>query len=204
MILIHEIHKIKLALPLSFLVLNNLCLSSFDLDLAFSVAIYFVDHISIIDLRMVTSRIFALWHDLVLPIFVALTVHRGSLHSLLSCVMFTAITVSFTFFVGSSIDFAYLAGLFILLGMVLHLSLDELYSINLDELTVKSSFGTALKPCSLSYPLATILQCVICAVAIHFSPPFEPFLANIKQAIEGLEQDFFPSNEWQMLRNWFG
>ncbi|MFT5806362.1 MAG: hypothetical protein ACI9LG_000624 [Moritella dasanensis] len=83
-------------------------------------------------------------------VFERLTVHRGSCHSLL----FLALCGLLTTQVIANIDgidsakadiLAWLSGGFVCLGGVIHLMLDELYSVDLRNIRIKRSFGTALK-----------------------------------------------------------
>jgi hypothetical protein len=56
------------------------------------------------------------------------------------------LTTAFAFHVLGEIPFmAWLFGLFVFLGFVLHLVLDELYSVDFMNTRIKRSFGTALK-----------------------------------------------------------
>ena len=40
---------------------------------------------------------------------------------------------------------AWLTGLFLFIGFLIHLALDEIYSVDVEGRTIKKSFGTALK-----------------------------------------------------------
>lgn len=171
----------------------------FGIGVALALGAAFYDKLSIIGLWIVGSAAYCIVRFGVLPVFEQLTVHRGSIHSILSCVMFALASVCASFYAGSSAIFAYLAGFFMMVGMLTHLSLDELYSVDLSNLEIKRSFGTALKPLSLDYPLQSALQVLICAVAVYFAPPVEP----ITQALQEAQFNFLPVNEWELIKEWF-
>ena len=171
----------------------------FGIGAALTIGVAFYDKLSIIGLWIVGSIAYGVVRYGLLPVFEQLTVHRGSIHSLLSCVMFSLSCICLSFYVGSTAIFAYLAGFFMLIGMITHLSLDELYSVDLSNLEIKRSFGTALKPLSLDYPVQSCLQVLICAAAIYFAPPVEPMI----KALQDSQFRFLPVDEWNMIKSWF-
>lgn len=111
------------------------------------------------------------------------TVHRGSIHSLSACVLFGLAATNLTHLLGQPPLVAWLTGLFITGGMLVHLLLDEFYSVNLANVSVKRSFGTALKIIDRRYPVPTTVQLAMIAVLL----------------IIGLTPDSFFSalDEWQ-------
>lgn len=81
----------------------------------------------------------------VLSLFTRITVHRGLFHSLPAALLIGLITVALGQTVLTwSLSFSWLAGGFICGGYLLHLLLDELFSVNLANSELKQSFGTAL------------------------------------------------------------
>ncbi|MBF0629248.1 MAG: metal-dependent hydrolase [Magnetococcales bacterium] len=80
-------------------------------------------------------------------LFVRFTVHRGIFHSLPAGLFFAGLTADLLIRLFHQPDrVAWLAGLFVLLGYLVHLLLDELYSLNLLSAEgVADSFGTAFK-----------------------------------------------------------
>lgn len=104
-------------------------------------------------------------------VFEQLTVHRGTLHSLLANLMFTAIAVPLAYHVFElGAKTAWGVGGFIFIGATIHLILDELYSIELSGMRVKRSFGTAMKLTDWGEPLASLVLVIICALGYWFSP----------------------------------
>jgi hypothetical protein len=169
------------------------------ITVALSVALWLQQVLSMIGLWLVGTLVFALIRYALVPLFEMVTVHRGSIHSLLSCFMFGLVAVQLSVLCGASVVFAWCAGLFIILGMLTHLTLDEMYSVNLSDMEFKRSFGSALKVLSIDYPLATAAQVLICIPLIYFAPSPEPFLSAVQTA----EFDFLPLGDWAALREFF-
>lgn len=90
--------------------------------------------------------IYWLTRFLVLASIKRFTVHRGIFHSILALVFFSFLMVfiSDLAFKQTTI-YAWLNGFFIGFGFLVHLLLDEMYSVDLSNRRIKKSFGTALK-----------------------------------------------------------
>lgn len=78
--------------------------------------------------------------------FHKLTVHRGAIHSIGTAVFAGLITsvISYHMF-GRTPFVSWLLAWFVFLGFILHLALDELYSVDFMGHRLKRSFGTAMK-----------------------------------------------------------
>jgi len=110
-----------------------------------------------------------------LSIFKSLTVHRGIFHSLLAAIFFTLLTTSISIHLfQQTILFSWLNGLFIGLGFVIHLLLDEVYSVDLSNIRIKRSFGTAFKLYSYKNGYTSTLM-LICTLALYSLIPSVPF-----------------------------
>jgi len=104
-------------------------------------------------------------------LFNKLTDHRGVFHSVLAAVFFSLLMTCISFyFLHWSALLAWLNGIFIALGLVVHLLLDELYSTDLSNLRMKKSFGTALKLFSYNNMTATVLM-TICTLMLYSIAP---------------------------------
>lgn len=81
----------------------------------------------------------------VYPLFASLTEHRGLFHSLPAALLFGLATLSVGIhMLGWSLHFSWLAAGFVSAGYLLHLLLDEIYSVNFMGSELKRSFGSAL------------------------------------------------------------
>jgi len=86
-----------------------------------------------------------LMYYLVLPIFQKITVHRGLFHSVPAALLFGLAMLwlgQYAFM--WSLVFSWLAAAFVCAGYLLHLLLDEIYSVDLLGGQLKGSFGSAL------------------------------------------------------------
>jgi membrane-bound metal-dependent hydrolase YbcI (DUF457 family) len=90
--------------------------------------------------------IYWLTRFLVLASIKRFTVHRGIFHSILALLFFSflMVCISNLAFKQNAI-YAWLNGFFIGFGFLVHLLLDEMYSVDLSNRRIKKSFGTALK-----------------------------------------------------------
>ncbi|TMO74839.1 hypothetical protein CWC17_07725 [Pseudoalteromonas sp. S3785] len=134
--------------------------------------------ISFVELIVVPLLVYGFMKYIVRPIFEWITVHRGSCHSLLFLLLCALLTTQVTWKLNDqstvlAATFAWLAGGFILLGGLLHLLLDELYSVDLNNVTIKRSFGTALKIADFDNKLITLASVITIAGLIYVAPPIE-------------------------------
>lgn len=120
------------------------------LALAFLALFAFASRYSVLELVAIWLGVFIGVRYVVLECFVRFTTHRGAVHSLLAAAFFGLSAVSLTrHLFNQSYAIAWLYGSFISFGFVIHLVLDEFFSVDLMNRRLKSSFGTALKLVSL-------------------------------------------------------
>lgn len=90
-------------------------------------------------------------------VFTKMTRHRGSFHSILAAISFSLIVTWLSWrFATFDVNFSWALGGLLLIGYLTHLLLDECYSVNLANIQIKRSFGSALKPLSLRYWWASL------------------------------------------------
>ncbi|SDM81590.1 LexA-binding, inner membrane-associated putative hydrolase [Franzmannia pantelleriensis] len=115
-------------------------------------------------------------------IFARFTVHRGSWHSLMAGALCGLITTALSYgLLQQSPDMAWTFGVALGLGYVIHLLLDELYSVDLVGARIKRSFGTALKLCSLRAPGHALIMLMGGAALIPWLPPLSSLLELVAQ-----------------------
>ncbi len=113
---------------------------------AFMVMFARAEYLSIIEMWIVWGFCYALVRYVVSELFKKSTVHRGIFHSIVAGLFFWFLTtVFFHYFFNSSNFLAWMTGFFMFFGFIIHLSLDEIYSVDLLNKRIKSSSGTALK-----------------------------------------------------------
>jgi membrane-bound metal-dependent hydrolase YbcI (DUF457 family) len=119
----------------------------------------------------------------VFALFNKLTVHRGVFHSLLAAVFFALLMTSISYYlVHWDALHAWLNGFFIALGFIVHLLLDEFFSVDLLNKRMKKSFGTAFKFFSYSNMTATALM-TVCTLALYWIAPPPPPLVKILKGV---------------------
>ncbi|KZN50010.1 metal-dependent hydrolase [Pseudoalteromonas luteoviolacea] len=127
---------------------------------------------SVIETWLIGALIYAGFMYVIKPIFEHFTVHRATLHSISAVIMFCLLTFHGTILLGMSLHITALCCLFVFVGAMTHLILDECYSVDIDNKELKASFGTAMKLIDLRYPLTSISQLGITAMCLYFAMPY--------------------------------
>ena len=134
-------------------------------------------------LLMIVAGAYLFIRYVVFALFNRLTVHRGVFHSLLAAVFFALLMKCISYhFLHWSVLHAWLNGLFIALGFIVHLLLDELYSVDLSNARMKNSFGTALKVFSHSNMNASALLAILTLLLYWMAPSPMPLVKVWKGA----------------------
>ncbi|MGF1729300.1 metal-dependent hydrolase [Photobacterium kasasachensis] len=110
------------------------------------------------------------------------TVHRGCCHSLAFISVSGLGCASLVYLLGYSEITSWLSGLFLFGGSLVHLLLDEAYSVDLANRKIKMSFGSAFKLCSNRNPVISVIQFLLIGVLVIHSPPW--------------------NDTWQQLSDW--
>lgn len=108
----------------------------------------------------------------VFGLFSRLTRHRGAVHSI-PFMLFVSLLFATLCYDGLHFNdrFSWLCGAFLFFGALIHLVLDEVYSVNIYGLKVKRSFGSALKFFEIKKPLTYMVLYICTLGAFIFSPP---------------------------------
>lgn len=135
-------------------------------------------------------------------IFHKLARHRGIWHSILAA-DFSSVATAVVFFhvLGRHEGVAWLAAAFMMAGFLTHLVLDEMYSVDVMDTRIKSSFGTALKWVDRRNPMASTAMAVATIATILVAPPTKSFVDGMgsRDMWTGLRQRMLPSDG-----KWFG
>jgi LexA-binding, inner membrane-associated putative hydrolase len=154
---------------------------------------------SIVELSLLWVVTYVVVRHVIFKLFARFSVHRGVFHSLLAAAFFGFLTTSLTYhlFRLSALG-AWMSGLFVSVGYMIHLVLDEIYSVDLTGARVKRSFGTALKLISADVKATT---CLVLATILVFltTPSAERFVHTV------LNFDTYKSIKGQLLpkAGWF-
>ncbi len=128
------------------------------------------------------------------------TVHRGLIHSVPMGILCGLITVLVAYQVfHASVIHAWLCGSFITLGFIVHLLLDELYSVNLyGKKLLKKSFGTAFSLGSVNQPLGTAVLYLAVMGLFYLCPAPHPLtdLITDSQTWHSIAERLLPGETW--------
>lgn len=123
----------------------------------------------------------------ILATFSRLTVHRGMVHSVPYMAMFALVLTCGAFYGLKMTAFvSWVLGLFLFVGALVHLVLDEIYSVNVFGMRLKKSSGTALKFFERKKPIAYAVLYLIIIALVWLAPPCADTLMSIKKAIIGI------------------
>jgi hypothetical protein len=138
------------------------------------------DHLSIIELWGAGLGIYLFVRFPIWALFQSFTVHRGSIHSVATAILFCFMTtvISYHFF-SKSPFIAWLLGLFIFLGFILHLLLDEIYSVDFMGHRLKRSFGTALKLFDFKERISSVVIIALSIGVWFFTPDASQFIDTL-------------------------
>jgi hypothetical protein len=116
-------------------------------------------------------------------LFQKLTVHRGSIHSMITALLFCFVTAALSFHAFGKPPFiSWLIALFMFLGFILHLVLDEIYSVDFMGHRIKKSFGTALKLFDKSERISSGVILASIVVTWFFTPDVNKFIDTLSSA----------------------
>lgn len=111
----------------------------------------------------------------VAALFDKFTIHRGIFHSVLTAVFFCLLMVCIAcYLLRWDVTYAWLSGLFIGFGFIVHLVLDEVYSVDLSNRRLKKSFGTALKLYSYDNLMTSGMMAAATVALIIITPQPQP------------------------------
>lgn len=113
---------------------------------AFAMVIHYTDRYSVSMLLGLWALTYITIRHGILRLYSHLTVHRGVVHSVpyMALLALLAVYSSYYLFEQNTVS-SWFIGAFVLGGALIHLILDEMYSVNLLGVRLKKSFGTALK-----------------------------------------------------------
>jgi len=136
-----------------------------------------VERLTVLELWFAAVAIYLVVRYPVHWLFHSVTVHRGALHSLAAAVMAGLLMAAGGLhLLGADAATSWLLALFVAGGYVLHLTLDEIYSVDFTGMTIKRSFGSALKPIDTDRLPASAAVLATALAAWFLTPELGPFL----------------------------
>ncbi len=125
----------------------------------------------------VTVR-YGIWY-----VFARFTVHRGIFHSLLAGVFFSVFTTVAAFhLMALPARISWLMGLCLMIGFIIHLFLDECYSVDLVNGRIKRSFGTAMKLFDYQGWINSLWMLCLITGLVLLAPPWQELWAIFTDA----------------------
>ena len=129
-----------------------------------------------------------------------LTVHRGLVHSIPAGIGFGLATTFIAYHAfNASVIHAWLCGAFVTLGFIVHLLLDEFYSVDLlGKETAEKLLWHRAQPGSLNQPIGTVLLYLTVVGLFLLCPSPRPFVELIQDGAtyRGVTQRLLPDEVW--------
>lgn len=127
--------------------------------------------------------------------FHSITTHRGVLHSLIAAIMAGVLmcAVAWQYLATSALQ-SWLLGGFMCLGYLIHLTLDEIYSVDFTGVRIRRSFGSALKPMDFQHLPASYLVIIITGLTWFWVPAPDAALEQWQAAYTAWRPALIP--EW--------
>jgi len=154
---------------------------------------------SVAELLLVWLATYLVFRWFVFFLFNRLTDHRGLFHSLPAAALaiVTTAAVAHRLLDLSALD-AWMTGCFVGLGYLVHLLLDELYSVHLFGMRHRRSLGTALKVYRKGHPVATLSLYLAIVGTLLTTPDPTPFVQTVvdPKVRTEFQNRFLPSEGW--------
>ena len=151
---------------------------------AFALVIHWRSELSLLSMLLLWITGYLFMRYAVFYVFTKLTVHRGIIHSVpYMLALALGLTCVNYYTLGTSSIVSWFYGSFLLLGAMVHLGLDEAYSVDLLNQRLKRSSGTAMKFYQDNQRYYYLGLYTILLMFIFISPPIDPFLSKINDPI---------------------
>jgi hypothetical protein len=140
-------------------------------------------------------------------IFHRMSYHRGIYHSILAALFFAFFTaVIYKHLLGRHDGVAWLAAAFMFVGYLVHLTLDEIYSVDVMDTRIKASFGTAIKFLDKKHPGHSAAMAIAAIAAFMLTPSTSTVLDGMRsrEVWAGLHQRLLPKDRWFGVVHWPG
>lgn len=125
--------------------------------------------------------------------------HRGIFHSVIAGLFFLLATVIvFNQLLGKDPTVSWLAGIFLFVGYMVHLVLDEVYSVDFSDNRIKRSFGTALKFFEYRNVKVSGLMTAATVALFFLVPSVNTFVDDLRSRDLGalIEDRLLPEGHW--------
>jgi membrane-bound metal-dependent hydrolase YbcI (DUF457 family) len=171
----------------------------------FSFAVLFsaAEHLSIVELMTLWLGTLVFVRYGAKAVFHEFSYHRGIWHSVLAAAFCACLTAIVYFYLLRRPDgVAWLAAGFMFIGYMTHLILDEMYSVDVMDVRIKSSFGTAVKLIDAKHWGHSLAMAVSLGLVILVTPPLKTFTSVLSSQSmwASLQKKLLPADR----EKWFG
>ena len=171
----------------------------------FSFAVLFgaAEHLSIAEMMILWLGTLVFVRYGAKAVFHEFSYHRGIWHSVLAATFCSATTAVVYYYLLKRPDgVAWLAAGFMFIGYMTHLVLDELYSVDVMDVRIKASFGTAVKLVDTNRWGHTAAMVATLALVLLVTPPLKTFTSVLSSGSmwASLEKKLLPVDR----QKWFG
>ena len=173
------------------------------LVIAFIVLFNFKASYSILELWIIWLGVFCAIRYGVYNIFHRRTNHRGIFHSILAGLFFMVFTaVLLTHGIGREPLVAWMAGFFVFFGYLIHLTLDEIYAVDITGAHIKRSFGTAMKLFDGRSLRASSAMAAALFITLAMAPSPADFLHVMRprEVSQFFQERMLPQGRWFEMR----
>lgn len=178
---------------------SRMLFTGLGLVLAFIALFNFHATYSIAELWLIWTGVFVAVRYGAFHIFHRTASHRGVFHSLLAGLFFMVLTAAvLAHALGRGPVVAWMAGLFVLFGFLIHLILDEVYSVDFAGGHLKRSFGTAMKLFDYKAAIPSAAMAAALVAVFMLTPPVKDFAQIMapRQVTHFFHERMFPQNGW--------
>ena len=156
-------------------------------------------HYTGLELWLGTIVVYLLVRFPVWRLFHSMTTHRGALHSLAAATTAGLVMCALAWqqMQASALQ-SWLLGLFMSLGYLIHLILDELYSVDFTGVRIKRSFGSAIKPIDVQRLPASCLVVFVAFIASLWIAPWQEASVQLQESYTPWRSALVP--DWLLNR----
>lgn len=166
---------------------------------SFAVLFTFADKFSIAELWILALSTFLGIRFGARFIFHRMSYHRGIYHSIIAALFFAFFTaVIYRYLLGRPDGVAWLAAGFMFVGYMVHLTLDEIYSVDVMDTRIKASFGTAIKLFDYRHLGHSAAMAAAAIGMFLLTPSTKVFVEGMssKPLWAGLQHRMLPHDKW--------
>lgn len=164
---------------------------------AFAMVFSMENDLSIVELWIVGLTTFFVVRYPIWVIFHEYSTHRGSIHSITAALAATFVTAALAYhWLGHTPFTSWMIASFMLFGFLIHLILDEIYSVDFSNRRIKRSFGTALKLLDSRKPVKATALALLTLMAWYAAPSSQVFWDTFtsQQTYQIIGSRMFPDN----------